>query len=183
MRISVAACCQLSLSTRTAAIRVCWLLPRQTTAASFHTKCHSGLVSLAISLLAEEIMKMVREEMHQCSLHPVAVDVAVKCFLLRGKVGRGIYTSFQEFLLSKFLQLIYDLTGITLLSWCTGVWSQLMIFSWVASIQEETWAGWGFWRRRLVVWRWWEFGNKIQALSCSSMSFFLYRAVTPNKTK
>lgn len=173
VRISVAAGCQLSLPAWTAAIRVCWLLPRQTTAASFHTKCHCGLVSLAISLLAEEITEMVREEMHQRSLHPIAVDVAFKCFLLQGKVGRGIYTSFQEFLLSKFLQLIYDLTGITLLSWCTGVWSKLMIFSWVASIQEETWAGSWFWRSRLVVWRQWEFGSKTQAHSCSSLSFSL----------
>lgn len=66
-------------------------------------------------------MEMVHEEMHRRSLHPFTEDVAFKCFLLRGRVGRGIYTSFQEFLLSKFLQLIYDLTGITLLSWCTGV--------------------------------------------------------------
>lgn len=120
--ISVAASCQLSLPTWTAAFWGCWLSPRQTTAASFHTKCHSGLVSLAISLLAEEIMEMVHEEKQQRSLHPFTVDVNFKCFLLRGRAGRGIYTSFQEFLLSKFLQLIYDLTGITLLSWCTGVW-------------------------------------------------------------
>lgn len=76
---NVVLCCQLSSSLLTAAIWTCWLWQRATATASFHTQCHSRLVSLAISLLAKEsdVKSIVHEEMHHYSL----VDVSWKCLV------------------------------------------------------------------------------------------------------
>lgn len=76
---NVVVCCQLSSSLLTTAIWTCWLLQRETATASFHTQCHSRLVSLAISLLAKEsdVKSIAHEEMHHYSL----VDVSWKCLV------------------------------------------------------------------------------------------------------
>lgn len=54
-----------------------------------------------------------------------------------------------------------------------------------ASAQEETWAGSGFWRSGLVVWRRWEFGSESQAHSrrLCSPPFPPCGAVIPHKTQ
>lgn len=182
MHVSVAASCQLSLSTglqlsgHVGFYKGRQPLPHFT---RVPRKCHSRLISLAINLLAEEIMKTVHDKMRQCSLHLFTSRCCLQMLSLLWRQGHPdsctirskSFSYLNSFNLSMILPEILCCRGTPESDqspWFSAGWPQI-------KVTEENRSGSGFWRSRLVVGHWSEFGGKSQA---HSHWVFFDRAVT-----